>query len=75
MSTPSIGPAMLFDMAVIRELYLPFYHATRARRPHLTAKTRKFLDTYEQLARLLRFSGLARNLGGINALIPTRLRR
>jgi len=67
-------PAMLFDMAVVGELFLPFYHATHVRRPQLSARIRRFFETYQQLARVLRFSGLARNLGGVNALIPGRLR-
>lgn len=67
-------PSMLLDLAIVGELFLPFYHGTYARRPQLRTRTQWFLKTYAQLARVLRFSGLARNLAGIDALIPERLR-
>jgi hypothetical protein len=67
-------PSMLLDLALVGELFLPFYHETRTRRPHLKARTHWFLRSYEQLARELGFSGLARNLAGVDALIPRRLR-
>jgi hypothetical protein len=66
-------PSMLLDMAVVSELFLPFYHETYARRPQLRPRALRFLTSYEQLARSLGFSGLAHKLGGINALIPARI--
>jgi hypothetical protein len=67
-------PSMLLDLALVGELFVPFYRETRARRPRLKARAHWFLRTYEQLARELGFSGLARNLAGVDALIPGRLR-
>ena len=67
-------PSMLLDLAVVGELFLPFYHETNSRRPQLRARAHRFLHTYEELARELGFSGLAR-LAGINALIPSSRRR
>jgi len=66
-------PSMLLDLALVGELFLPFYHETRTRRPRLKARAQWFLRSYEQLARELGFSGLARNLAGVDALIPRRL--
>jgi hypothetical protein len=68
-------PSMLLDIAVVSELFLPFYHETSSRRPQLRARARRFLSTYEQLSRNLGFSGLARKLAGIDALFPERFRR
>lgn len=67
-------PSMLLDLAVVGELFLPFYHETNRRRPKLRARAKRFLHTYEQLARDLGFSGLS-SLAGISALIPARLNR
>jgi hypothetical protein len=66
--------SMLLDLAVVAELFLPFYPETSRQRPHLPARARWFLETYGQLARALGFSGLARQLGGVDRLIPGRLR-
>ena len=66
--------SMLLDLAVISELFLDFHHATRSRRPPLHRKAQAFLDTYEQFARNLGFSGLVAN-GGPAKLVPERLRR
>jgi hypothetical protein len=67
-------PSMLLDIALVGELFLPFYHETSTRRPQMRARAQWFVDSYEQLARVLGFSGLARNLAGVDALIPARLR-
>jgi len=67
-------PSMLLDLALVGQLFLPFYHETRTRRPQLKARAEWFLRSYGQLARELGFSGLARNLAGVDALIPGRLR-
>lgn len=66
--------SMLLDVAVVADLYLPFYHDTYSRRPQLQKRAQWFLQTYEQIARDLGFSGLARRLTGINGLVPERLR-
>jgi hypothetical protein len=65
--------SMLLDLAVVAELFLPFYHETSNRRPQLRARARWFLETYGQQARTLGFSGLARKQGGVDNLIPGRL--
>ena len=67
-------PSMLLDLAVVGELFLPFYHETGERRPQLRARAKWFLANYGQLARDLGLSALGR-LAGINALIPARLNR
>jgi len=67
--------SMLLDIAVIADLYLPFYHDTYTRRPQLRKRAKLFLRTYEQLARSLGFSGLACRLNGINGLVPQRMQR
>jgi hypothetical protein len=65
---------MLLDLAVVGELFLPFYHETGHRRPQLRVRAKWFLANYGQLARDLGLSALGR-LAGINALIPARLNR
>jgi len=67
-------PSMLLDLALVGELFVPFYRETRSRRPQLKARAQWFLRSYKQLARELGFSGLARHLAGVDALIPGRLR-
>lgn len=66
--------SMLLDLAVIGDLYLPYYHDTYSRRPQLQKRAQWFLRTYGRMARDLGFSGLARRIGGINGLVPARLR-
>jgi hypothetical protein len=65
-------PSMFLDLAVVGELYLSFYHETNQRRPKLRARAKRFLKTYQQLARDLGFSGLSALAGG-RTLIPARL--
>src|SRR5262249_21398072 len=66
--------SMLLDIAVVADLYLPFYHDTYSRRPQLQNGANGFLEPYEKLAGVFVFRGWPRRLGGINGLIPERLR-
>lgn len=66
--------SVLFDLALVVELYVPYYVDSRNSSPKLTWRARRFLRDYEQLARYLRFSGLYRNRSGHITLFPNRLR-
>lgn len=66
-------PSTLLDLALIAELFAPFHKDAKKLAPKLKNRARWFIKNYEQLARALGFSGLSRNLGGVNALLPERL--
>jgi hypothetical protein len=68
----------LLDLSVAAELFMPFHHDSKGRvgkgrAPHLATRAKNFAKDYEQLARALGFSGLAKNKANGTALIPKRL--
>jgi hypothetical protein len=66
--------SVLFDLALVVELYVPYFLDSRNGSPKLTWRARRFLRDYEQLARYLRFSGIYRNRSSRITLFPKRLR-
>lgn len=64
-------PSTWLDLALISEVYVPWRKATTDQK---AAKTRahQFIDSYEQLARSLGFSGLS-TLGDDGLLMPSKL--
>lgn len=64
----------LFDVALVAELFVPYYYDSKKKNPKLTWRARGFLSDYEQLARSLHFSGLYRNRSNSGNLFPQRLR-
>lgn len=63
----------LLDLAVVEELFVPFFHAAKKLNPRLRRRAQNFLQGYDQLARTLGFSGLMQNLMGETHLLPQRL--
>jgi hypothetical protein len=64
----------LFDLALVAELFVPYYYDSKKKNPKLAMRTRSFLSDYEQLARSLSFSGLYRNRSKGGNLFPQRMR-
>jgi hypothetical protein len=65
----------LLELALVAELYLPFYNDRKRLDPKLKIRAANFHRKYEQLARELSFSGLSQNTAGVNELIPRRLQK
>lgn len=63
----------LLDLALVAELFVPWAEDRKNFDPKLSKRADAFLDTYDQLARNLRFSGATRNTGGQEFLVPRRL--
>jgi hypothetical protein len=66
--------SMFLDLAVVAELYVPYFADARGQAPKLKVRADQFVRDYEQLARALGFSALCRNTAGGEYLIPQRLR-
>ena len=63
------------ELALVAELYLPFYNDAKKPNPKLKIRADNFHRKYEQLARELSFSGLCQNTVGVSELIPKRLQK
>ncbi|HLE18338.1 MAG TPA: hypothetical protein VI728_08645 [Syntrophales bacterium] len=61
------------ELALIAELYLPFFNDGKKQNPKLKSRADNFHRKYEQLARELNFSGICQNMAGASGLIPKKL--
>lgn len=66
--------SMFLDLALVSELYVPDHKTSDGRTAPLKRQTDNFIRMYEQLARELGFSALAKVSAG-NLLFPERLQR
>jgi hypothetical protein len=62
----------LLDLALVKEVFVPYYVASDGRAASLKRKAKNFVSAYEQLARALGFSALSKVTGGTK-LFPNRL--
>jgi hypothetical protein len=60
------------DLALVTEVFVPYYGATDGRSAPLKRNAKNFISDYEQLARTFGFSALSKVSGGIE-LFPKRL--
>jgi hypothetical protein len=64
----------LLDLALVSEFYCQFPRGRAKGGPHLHTAATRFVESFDQLARELGFSGLSKSSNGETRLFPQRLR-
>lgn len=64
----------LLDVALVAEVYVPYFNDARYSHPQLARRLRAFFDSYEPLVREMGLSALSTDSAGAGTLLPERLR-